>query len=60
VNSVANPEGTGRDDLSAEILMAAEGIIRRVSPTQSKAVRALAAKIKKSFQDFRMLLRKYD
>lgn len=33
INSVANPEGMGRDDLSNEILVAAEGICRRISPT---------------------------
>ena len=49
INSVANPEGMGRDDLGIEILLAAEGIYRRVSPTQSKAVRNLAERIKKSF-----------
>jgi hypothetical protein len=49
INSVANPEGMGRDDLGNEILLAAEGIYRRISPTQSKAVRNLAEKIKKSF-----------
>lgn len=32
INSVANPEGMGRDDLSNEILLAAEGIYRRISP----------------------------
>ena len=37
----------GRDDLSNDILMAAEGIFRRVSPHQSKAVRVLAERIKK-------------
>jgi hypothetical protein len=26
INSVANPEGKGRDDLTVEILIAAEGI----------------------------------
>lgn len=49
INSVANPEGMGRDDLSNDILLAAEGIFRRVSPNQSKAVRILAEKIKKTF-----------
>jgi hypothetical protein len=57
---VANPEGLGRDDLSNDILLAAEGIFRRVSPNQSKAVRVLAEKIKKTFQDFRTLLKKYE
>jgi hypothetical protein len=33
INSVANPEGMGRDDLGSEILLAAEGIFRRISPT---------------------------
>ena len=60
INSVANPEGMGRDDLSNDILMAAEGIFRRVSPHQSKAVRALADRIKKAFLDFRNLLKKYE
>ena len=60
INSVANPEGMGRDDLGSEILLAAEGIFRRISPTQSKAVRNLAERIKKAFLDFKTLLRKYD
>jgi len=60
INSVANPEGMGRDDLSNDILLAAEGIYRRISPAQSKAVRNLAERIKKSFLDFKILLRKYE
>ena len=60
INSVANPEGMGRDDLGSEILLAAEGIFPRISPTQSKAVRNLAERIKKAFVDFKTLLRKYD
>ena len=60
INSVANPEGLGRDDLSNDVLLAAEGIFRRVSPNQSKAVRVLAEKIKKTFVDFRTLLKKYE
>lgn len=31
INSVANPDGNGRDDLEVEILLAAEGISRRIS-----------------------------
>ena len=46
---MANPEGMGRDDLSNDILLAAEGIYRRISPAQSKAVRNLAERIKKAF-----------
>lgn len=60
INSVANPEGMGRDDLGNDILLAAEGIYRRISPAQSKAVRSLAERIKKSFLDFKLLLRKYE
>ena len=33
INSVANPEGMGRDDLTNDILLTAEGIYRRISPT---------------------------
>ena len=48
------------DDLGNDVLLAAEGIYRRITPTQSKAVRNLADKIKKTFNDFKNLLRKYD
>jgi len=50
----------GRDDLGNDILLAAEGIYRRISPIQSKAVRNLAERIKKTFLDFKNLLRKYE
>lgn len=49
INAVANSEGKGRDDLQPEILFQAEGICRRISSTQSKAVRKLAEGIRKSF-----------
>ena len=60
INAVANPEGKGRDDLQAEILFTAEGLYRRVSSSQSKAVRKLAEAIRKSFLNIRTLLRKYE
>lgn len=50
----------GRDDLQNDILLAAEGIYRRITPAQSKAVRNLAERIKKAFVDFKVLLRKYE
>ena len=50
---MANSEGKGRDDLEADILLQAEGICRRISHGQSKAVRKLAEAIKKSFSDLR-------
>ncbi len=59
LNSVANSEGKGRDDLTVEILVAAENISRRVSIAQSRAVRVLAEQIKTSFAGFRQLLHKY-
>lgn len=59
INSVTNPEGKGRDDLSVDILIAAEGISRRISNLQSRAVRKLAEQIRKAFADIRALLRKY-
>lgn len=49
MNAVANLEGKGRDDLDFDILCHAEGILRRYTNEQSKAVRALAEKIKKIF-----------
>lgn len=60
INSVANTEGTGRDDLDLSILLEAEGVIRRVSREQSRAVRLLAEQIRNSFMNIRLLLRKYD
>lgn len=59
INSVTNPEGKGRDDLTIDILIAAEEISRKVSNLQSRAVRKLAEQIKKSFIAFRILMRKY-
>lgn len=53
---MANPEGTGRDDLGIEILIAAEKVSRKVSTTQSVAVRNLAEKIRKTFNEIRQLL----
>ncbi len=60
INAVANMEGKGRDDLGVDILTEAENIIRRVSESQSRAVRRLAEDIKKSFANLRALLRKYE
>ena len=57
---MANSEGKGRDDLKIEILESAEGILSRISPDQSKAVRKLAEQIRASFVKFRQLMRKYE
>jgi hypothetical protein len=48
-NAVANLEGKGRDDLAPEVLFEAEGLIRRVTKEQSRAVRSLAESIKKRY-----------
>ena len=60
INSVANIEGKGRDDLSYDILIEAEGILRRVTKEQSKAVRKIAEKIRETFSKLRLLFRKYE
>ena len=58
INSVANIEGKGRDDLSIDILKAAEVLIRRMS-TPTTCIRNLAERIKQAFVGLRMLFRKY-
>ncbi len=60
INTVANINGKGRDDLSLDILLSAEGILRRISTNQSRSARFLAEKVKQSFLQMRMLFRKYD
>jgi hypothetical protein len=58
INSVANIEGKGRDDLTIEILVAAETLIKRM-PTPTKCIRNLGEKIKQGFIGLRLLFRKY-
>ncbi|CAG9323865.1 unnamed protein product [Blepharisma stoltei] len=58
INSVANIEGKGRDDLTLDILIAAEGISRRM--TQNNPLKNLADKIRHSFTVLRALFRKYE
>lgn len=58
INSVANIEGKGRDDLTIDILKAAEVLIRRMS-TPARCVKNLAEKIKQSYLGLRVLFRKY-
>lgn len=60
INKVANINGKGRDDLTLDILLSAEGILRRITSNQSRSARFLAEKVKQSFMQMRMLLRKYD
>jgi hypothetical protein len=60
VNSVANVDGKGRDDLGSDIMVAAEGLSRRFSSAQSRSVTALVDKIRASFNAIRALLRRYE
>jgi hypothetical protein len=57
---VANTEGKGRDDLGLDILISAEGVLRKISDSKSKSVRHLAETIKKSFLSIRKLFQKYE
>ncbi len=59
INSIANIQGKGRDDLNIEILLAAEDVSRRITNYKSKAVRKLSEQIKTSFNGLRTLFRKY-
>lgn len=59
MNRVANIEGKGRDDLTINILIKAENVIRKVSVNNSKSIRSLAEGVSKSFNAFRNLLKKY-
>lgn len=60
INKVANSEGKGRDDLGLDILVVAEGVLRKVSDNRSKSVRHLAEAIKSSFLDIRKVLRQFE
>jgi len=59
INSVANLEGKGRDDLKVEILEEAESLSRKIRSIQRKPIRLLADRIRQSFSELRKLLRKY-
>jgi hypothetical protein len=60
INQIANYCGKGRDDLDHSILLETEGILRRITKDQSKAIRILGEKIRNSFSSLRTLFRKYD
>ncbi len=53
INSVANINGKGRDDLSYDILLAAEGLLTTITDSQSKSVRQVAEKIRETFGQLR-------
>lgn len=41
INQIANYAGRGRDDLDHSILLETEGLLRRITKDQSKAIRIL-------------------
>ncbi len=59
INSVANMEGHGRDDLDYSILNSAENIFKKISVCESESIRILAQNVRSSFSSIRKLLRKY-
>ena len=61
INSVSNfnSEGHGRDDFKLDMLVTAEKLVRRISKTQSKAVRSMADNVKRVFKEMRALFKKY-
>jgi hypothetical protein len=59
INSVANTAGKGRSDFDINVLIAAEEITRKITNNKSRAVRKLAEQIKITFNNLRLLLRKY-
>ena len=59
INQIANINGKGRSDLSAEILFSAEKVLVTVSENQSKGMRNLALKIKNALYVIRQLFRKF-
>ena len=57
---MANIEGKGRDDLSFDILEAAEKIINQVTDQESKAARKIAFQIRDAFLSIRKLFQEYE
>ena len=55
INQVANSIGQGRDDLDASVLVVADDVSRKVSASQSVAVRQLCTHIQRSFNNLKNL-----
>ena len=53
-------EGRGRDDLSIDILIMAEGLMRRTAHAHSNALKVLFSNMRKAFNDLRKILRRYE
>jgi len=59
INSVANSEGIGRDDLTIDILSAAEEMQWKTPAKNSKAISTLASQIKSTFKSLCKVINKY-
>ena len=60
INSVANINGKGRDDLTdLDILRAAENLANELLVGQAQSIQTLADKIRQSVRCFRALLRRF-
>lgn len=59
MNSVANVDGKGRDDLGVEVLEEAENVLKQVSKAESETLRSLAESIKAIFGEMKELIRGY-
>ena len=55
INQVANSIGQGRDDLDVSVLVVADDVSRKVSSSQSVAVRQLCTHIQRSFNNLKNL-----
>lgn len=59
MNSVANIEGKGRDDLGVEVLEEAEKVLSQVSAAESVTLRKLAENIKLVYEELKELMLSY-
>jgi hypothetical protein len=59
INSVANSEGIGRDDLTVDILSTAEEMQWKIPGKNSKAITTLALQIKGTFKSLCKVINKY-
>ena len=60
MNSVANIEGKGRDDLGVEVLEEAQNVLKQVSAAESVTLRKLAENIISVYKKLKILMLSYD
>lgn len=59
MNSVANVEGKGRDDLGVDVLEEAEKVLTQVSKAECETLRSLAESIQQIFEEMKELVKGY-